>query len=112
MVPVRAASCQARFAPRGGGQPVLLELAAWAAHGVLAGGTLGGGVHEDAGKPLRRREKRRPAFLLQTLLDNSAVIDFLAAVQPAVIEGSAPQRLLRDRYDVASEDVEPQPEPE
>ena len=53
-----------------------------------------------------------PAFLLQTLLDNSAVIDFLAAVQPAVIEGSAPPRLLRDRYDVASEDVEPQPEPE
>ena len=78
----------------------------------VGGRTLGGGVHEDAGKPLRRREKRRPAFLLQTLLDNSAVIDFLAAVQPAVIEGSAPQRLLRDRYDVASEDVEPQPEPE
>ena len=111
MVPVSEAFCQARFAPR-----------AWAASTAGAGSlgsswsvggrTLGGGVHEDAGKPLRRREKRRPAFLLQTLLDNSAVIDFLAAVQPAVIEGSAPQRLLRDRYNVASEDVEPQPEPE
>ena len=93
-----AGHCQVWFAPT------------VAAHGVSADGPWAGAfMRTRANHFAGVKNAAQPSF---SRLDDRAVIDFLAAVKPAVIEGPAPQRLLRDRYDVASEDVEPQPEPE
>mmetsp|Transcript_40983 Transcript_40983/g.99355 ORF Transcript_40983/g.99355 Transcript_40983/m.99355 type:complete len:206 (-) Transcript_40983:645-1262(-) len=68
-------------------------------------------VHEYTREPLGGREEGRDALFFQPFSHHCLVIDRAASPHSAIVERTAPQRLLCDSYHIPSEYIHPEPIP-